>query len=76
MPRKPTPRTDRFMKVLKRRLETKRGLQAQLSAYLNPDNPRAANTRLSEWIHRKNTPNAETFLAIQEWMDGRRFRSR
>jgi hypothetical protein len=53
-------------------LKAKRGLQAQLSAYLNPGNPRATSTRLSEWIHRKNTPNAETLLAIKEWMDGRR----
>jgi hypothetical protein len=53
-------------------LKAKRGLQAQLSAYLNPANPRAASTRLSEWVYRKNTPNAETLLAIKEWMDGRR----
>ncbi len=59
------------MRDLKRMLDAKRGLQAQLSAYLNPVNPRAASTRLSEWIHRKNTPNAETLLAIREWMDGR-----
>jgi len=72
MAAKPTPRTDRFMRDLKRLLQGKRGLQAQLSRYLNPANPRMASTRLSEWIHRRSTPNAETFLAIQEWMDGRR----
>lgn len=60
------------MRDLNRMLKAKRGLQAQLSAYLNPANPRAASTRLSEWIHRKNTPNAETLLSIKEWMDGRR----
>jgi hypothetical protein len=59
------------MRDLNRMLKAKRGLQAQLSA-LNPANPRAASTRLSEWIHRKNAPNSETLLAIKEWMDGRR----
>jgi hypothetical protein len=72
MANKPTPRTDRFMRDLKRMLEGKRGLHAQLASYLNPANPRAGSARLSEWIHRKTTPSAEAFLAIQEWVDGRR----
>ena len=72
MASKPTPRTDRFMRDLKRMLDGRRGLHAQLASYLNPANPRAGSARLSEWIHRKTTPSAETFLAIQEWMDGRR----
>jgi hypothetical protein len=60
------------MRDLKRMFEGKRGLHAQLARYLKPANPRAGSARLSDWIHRKTTPSAETFLAIQEWVDGRR----
>jgi hypothetical protein len=75
--KRPTPRFDRWLRNAQRSLR-RRGAKAELARHLSDcygRPPRSWEANLGQIIGRKLLPNAETLLAIDDWI-GRQLRRR
>jgi len=68
--KRPTPRFDRWLIATERKL-ARRGAKAELARYLSKQYGRPARSwesNLAQIIARNLLPNAEIFLAIDQWI--------